>query len=80
MLAAVSRYCQSLVAVAIVLGAGLATVQAHDLERLMDRVPEIGKRIRDIGHARAPHRVEPHPSDQGRTRKPAREPPAKPGA
>ena len=30
---AVSRHCQSLVAVAIVLGAGSATVQAHDLER-----------------------------------------------
>jgi voltage-gated potassium channel len=58
----------------------LLVLQAHDLERLMDRVPEIGKRIRDVGHARAPHRVEAHPSDQGRTRKPAREPPAKPGA
>ena len=56
----------------------LLVLQAHDLERLMDRVPEIGKRIRDVGHARAPHRVEAHPSDQGRTRKPAREPPAKP--
>ncbi len=33
MLTAVSRHCQSLVAVAIVLGAGSATVQAHDLER-----------------------------------------------
>lgn len=58
----------------------LLVLQAHDLERLMDRVPEIGKRIRDVGHARAPHRVEAHPSDQGRARKPAREPPAKPGA
>jgi voltage-gated potassium channel len=58
----------------------LLILQAHDLERLMDRVPEIGKRIRDVGHARAPDRVEAYPSDQGRTRKAAREPPAKPGA
>ena len=47
----------------------LLVLQAHDLERLMDRVPEIGKRIRDVGHARAPQRVEAHPSDQGRARK-----------
>jgi voltage-gated potassium channel len=58
----------------------LLVLQAHDLERLMDRVPEIGKRIRDVGHARAPERVEAHPSDQGRARKPAREPPPKPRA
>jgi voltage-gated potassium channel len=38
--------------------AQLLVLQAHDLERLMDRVPEIGKRIREIGHKRAPDRVE----------------------
>ena len=58
----------------------LLVLQAHDLERLMDRVPEIGRRIRDVGHARAPDRVEPHPSEQGLRRRrkaeaPAQEPP-----
>ena len=57
----------------------LLVLQAHDLERLMDRVPEIGKRIRDVGHARAPDRVEPHPSEQGlRRRRKAEEPPQAP--
>ena len=32
----------------------LLRLQAHDLERLMDRVPEIGRRIRAVAHARAP--------------------------
>ena len=36
----------------------LLILQAHDLERLMDRVPEIGRRIREVGHERAPDRVE----------------------
>lgn len=35
----------------------LLVLQAHDLERLMDRVPEIGRRLREVGHARAPDRV-----------------------
>ncbi|HEX8166619.1 MAG TPA: cyclic nucleotide-gated ion channel [Beijerinckiaceae bacterium] len=56
----------------------LLVLQAHDLERLMDRVPEIGKRIRDVGHARAPDRVEPHPSEQGRRRHKAEEPAQEP--
>jgi voltage-gated potassium channel len=32
----------------------LLMLQAHDLERLMSRVPEIGRRIREVAHARAP--------------------------
>jgi voltage-gated potassium channel len=36
----------------------LLVLDAHDLDRLMSRVPEIGKRIREVGHARAPERVE----------------------
>jgi voltage-gated potassium channel len=36
----------------------LLVLDAHDLDRLMGRVPEIGKRIREVGHARAPNRVD----------------------
>jgi voltage-gated potassium channel len=36
----------------------LLVLDAHDLDRLMSRVPEIGKRIREVGHARAPERVD----------------------
>lgn len=36
----------------------LLVLKAHDLERLMDRVPVIGLRIREVGHERAPDRVE----------------------
>ena len=36
----------------------LLVLQAHDLERLMDRVPEICDRIRQVGHERAPDRVD----------------------
>jgi voltage-gated potassium channel len=36
----------------------LLVLDAHDLDRLMSRVPEIGKRIREVGHARAPDRVD----------------------
>jgi voltage-gated potassium channel len=35
----------------------LLVLQAHDLERLMDRVPEIGARLRQVARDRAPHRV-----------------------
>jgi voltage-gated potassium channel len=44
----------------------LLVLDAHDLERLMDRVPEIGERIREVGHARAPDRVD----GKGRAPKP----------
>ena len=37
----------------------LLVLEAHDLERLMNRVPEIGRRIREIAHMRAPDRVDP---------------------
>lgn len=37
----------------------MLVLHAHDLERLSDRVPEIGRRIREVGHERAPDRVEP---------------------
>jgi voltage-gated potassium channel len=37
----------------------LLVLLAHDLERLMDRVPEIGRRIREVAHERAPSRVTP---------------------
>jgi voltage-gated potassium channel len=36
----------------------LLVLRAHDLDRLMSRVPEIGKRIREVGHTRAPDRVD----------------------
>lgn len=36
----------------------LLVLDAHDLDRLMNRVPEIGRRIREVGHARAPDRVD----------------------
>jgi voltage-gated potassium channel len=39
-------------------GTQLLVLKAHDLERLMDRVPEIGLRLREVGHQRAPDRVE----------------------
>lgn len=39
--------------------AHLLVLEAQDLERLMDKVPEIGRRIREVGHARAPDRVDP---------------------
>ena len=35
----------------------LLVLEAHDLERLMDRVPEIGARLREVAHARAPDRI-----------------------
>jgi voltage-gated potassium channel len=35
----------------------LLVLEAPDLERLMDRVPEIGRRIREVACARAPDRV-----------------------
>ncbi len=38
----------------------LLVLLAHDLERLMDRIPELRRRIGDIGHARAPDRIDPH--------------------
>jgi voltage-gated potassium channel len=47
----------------------LLVLQAHDLERLMARVPEIGRRIREVGHARAPDRVDADPDPQARRRK-----------
>lgn len=48
----------------------LLILQAHDLERLMDRVPEIGRRIREVGHERAPDRVEAAtPAPKGPRRK-----------
>ena len=40
----------------------LLVLEAHDLERLMHRVPEIGRRLRKVGHERAPDRVEPAPA------------------
>jgi voltage-gated potassium channel len=36
----------------------LLVLRAHDLDRLMSRVPEIGARIREVGHTRAPDRVD----------------------
>jgi voltage-gated potassium channel len=36
----------------------LLVLKAHDLERLMDKVPEIGSRLREVGHERAPDRVD----------------------
>jgi voltage-gated potassium channel len=49
----------------------LLVLEAHNLERLMNRVPEIGRRIREIAHTRAPDRV-----DRGDApRKPMAEPP-----
>jgi voltage-gated potassium channel len=36
----------------------LLVLRAHDLDRLMSRVPEIGERIREVGHTRAPDRVD----------------------
>ncbi|HKG77382.1 MAG TPA: cyclic nucleotide-binding domain-containing protein, partial [Beijerinckiaceae bacterium] len=49
----------------------LLVLEAHDLERLMNRVPEIGRRIREIAHTRAPDRVGPGEAP----RKPMAEPP-----
>jgi voltage-gated potassium channel len=46
----------------------LLVLEAHDLERLMNRVPEIGRRIREVAHARAPDRVEPSAAPQERER------------
>jgi voltage-gated potassium channel len=43
----------------------LLVLDAHDLERLMDRVPEIGRRIREVGHARAPDRVDTNAAGGG---------------
>jgi voltage-gated potassium channel len=57
----------------------LLVLQAHDLERLMTRVPEIGKRIREVGHARAPDRVEAKPAGQGRRREGGEKPPRSEG-
>lgn len=42
----------------------LLVLPSHDLERLMDRVPEIGRRIRAIAHERAPDRMASEGSDQ----------------
>ncbi len=55
----------------------LLVLQAHDLERLMDRVPEIGRRIQERASERAPERVADasvaKPKRQGRSRRsPAR--------
>jgi voltage-gated potassium channel len=36
----------------------LLVLEAHDLERLMDRVPEIGRRLRQVAADRAPERVD----------------------
>jgi voltage-gated potassium channel len=46
----------------------LLVLEAHDLERLMNRVPEIGRRIREVAHARAPDRVEPNDAPRKRQR------------
>jgi voltage-gated potassium channel len=35
----------------------LLVLHAHDLERLMNRIPEIGTRVRAVAKARAPHRA-----------------------
>jgi voltage-gated potassium channel len=37
----------------------LLVLLSHDLERLMDRMPELRRRIGEIGHARAPDRIDP---------------------
>jgi voltage-gated potassium channel len=52
----------------------LLVLKAHDLERLMDRVPEVGSRIREISHERAPDRV-----DAGAPRQKQRRPAAQKG-
>ena len=39
----------------------LLALDAHDLDRLMHRVPEIGRRIHEIAHARAPELVAAEP-------------------
>lgn len=41
----------------------LLVLEAHDLERLLRRVPEIGRRIHEVAHARAPDRVDPEPPE-----------------
>lgn len=46
----------------------LLVLKSHDLERLIHRVPEIGRRIRATAHERAPDRVEADAPD-GRPRK-----------
>ena len=54
----------------------LLVLQSHDLERLMDRVPEIGRRMQRVASERAPDRVEApnlsEPRRPGRPRKRAR--------
>jgi voltage-gated potassium channel len=52
----------------------LLVLDAHDLDRLMSRVPEIGKRIREVGHARAPERVEAEKTTNQSSAGPGRRP------
>lgn len=50
----------------------MLVLPSHDLERLMDRVPEIGRRIREIAHERAPDRMAGEaPARDGREPRPA---------
>jgi voltage-gated potassium channel len=54
----------------------LLVLQAHDLERLMDRVPEIAQRLHDVAETRAPDRMGtasvPGPKRSRRSRKTSR--------
>jgi voltage-gated potassium channel len=54
----------------------LLMLQAHDVERLMDRVPEIGTRMRRVAQDRAPQRVATAAERPRRKRTP----PSKPGS
>ena len=45
-------------------------LQAHDVERLIDRVPEIGARMRRVAEDRAPQRVATAAERPRRKRKP----------
>jgi voltage-gated potassium channel len=54
----------------------LLVLQAHDLQRLMDRVPEIDRRMRRVAQSRAPERM----SRAGSDRKPVRRRASRKGA
>ena len=44
----------------------LLVLESQDLERLMDKVPEISRRIREIAHERAPDRIRDEPERRER--------------
>jgi voltage-gated potassium channel len=50
----------------------LLVLQAHDLQRLMDRVPEIARRLQRVAEARAPDRVSTTTSPKAKRRQGSR--------